>query len=187
MNELTTQDRDLEITSELLARLRAHLRRYTGDAAVAEDLMQETLLRAMEGLARYEGRASLATWLFSIASRVAADHFRAPHRRSRIVEISECGEPADDGLPIDQRLVEREMNSCVRDVIDGLPPSCRDALLLHEFEGMTAAQVAEVLECSLATAKIRIHRARERLRAALRESCSFYRDDADTFRCDRKP
>jgi RNA polymerase sigma-70 factor (ECF subfamily) len=79
------------------------------------------------------------------------------------------------------------MSSCVRDVIDGLPGNYRTALVLHDLEGLTAAQVAEVANCSLATAKIRIHRARRRLRDALEEECRFYRDDDDVFRCDRKP
>lgn len=78
------------------------------------------------------------------------------------------------------------MSACVRGVIDGLPADYRTALVLHDLEGMTAAQVAEVAHCSLATAKIRIHRARRRLKSALEDECRFYRADADVFRCDRK-
>ena len=74
----------------------------------------------------------------------------------------------------------------MRGVIDGLPEDYRTALVLHDLEGLTAAQVADVAGCSLATAKIRIHRARRRLRQALENECNFYRDDDNVFRCDRR-
>jgi len=80
-----------------------------------------------------------------------------------------------------------EMSTCVRGVIDSLPGDYRTALVLHDLEGLTAAQVADVAGCSLATAKIRIHRARRRLKDALEDECRFYRDEDDVFRCDRKP
>jgi RNA polymerase sigma-70 factor (ECF subfamily) len=78
-----------------------------------------------------------------------------------------------------------KMSACVRGVIDGLPGDYRTALVLHDLEGLTAAQVAEVAGCSLATAKIRIHRARRRLKQALEDECTFYRDEGNVFRCDR--
>jgi len=68
----------------------------------------------------------------------------------------------------------------------GLPEVYRTALVLHDLEGQTAAQVAEIAGCSIATAKIRIHRARRRLKQALDEECRFYRDGENVFRCDRK-
>jgi RNA polymerase sigma-70 factor (ECF subfamily) len=79
-----------------------------------------------------------------------------------------------------------EMNTCVRGIIDGLPSDCRTALVLHDLEGLTAAETARVCGCSLATAKIRIHRARRRLRQALEMQCTFYRDRDGVVRCDRK-
>jgi len=75
----------------------------------------------------------------------------------------------------------------VRRVIDSLPEDYRTALVLHDLEGQTAAQVADIAGCSIATAKIRIHRARRRLKQALNEECTFYRDEDNVFRCDRKP
>lgn len=174
-----------EPDEQLLASLRGYLRRYAGGAAAGDDLLQETLLRAARGIDGYLGNASLKTWLFSIASRVAADHLRDPERRVHLVEISEDLEPLEPAVVL-ERLIVDEMNDCVRAVVDSLPPAYRSALLLHEFESMTAGEVAEVLQCSVATAKIRIHRGRERLREALSRQCDFYRDEAATFRCDRK-
>jgi len=78
------------------------------------------------------------------------------------------------------------MSSCVRGVIDSLPTDYRSALVLHDLQGLTAAETAKVCSCSLATAKIRIHRARERLQQALEKACTFYRDRQNVLRCDRK-
>jgi len=163
-----------------------YLIRYIGDPAVAEDLLQETLIRMNRGLARFEGRASIKTWAFSIASRVAADYLRHPERQIRVVELEEADATVDPASGVDERLVIGEMDACIRRTIDTLPDSYRTALILHDLEGLTAEQVAEIGECSLATAKIRIHRARQRLKDALANRCTFYRDEDAVFRCDQK-
>lgn len=175
-----------QIARELSAPLRRYLARYAGDPMLADDLLQETLIRITRSLPGFAGRSSVKTWAFSIATRVAADHFRDPIHRARIVDIDEAAEPADADPGIDQRLVVDEMNACLRKVIDSLPEDYRAALVLHELEGLTADQVADVLGCSAATAKIRIHRGRVRLKEALQGECDFYRDRDNVLRCDRK-
>jgi RNA polymerase sigma-70 factor, ECF subfamily len=175
-----------QVSKELSEPLRRYLARYVGDPALADDLLQETLIRIVRGLSSFAGRASLKTWAFSIATRVAADHFRKPAHRVRIVDVDESLEVPDGDLAVDQRLVIDEMNACVRQVIDSLPEEYRAALVLHDLEDLTAAQTAEVCGSSVPTAKIRIHRARLRLKEVLQKECSFYRDAENVLRCDRK-
>ncbi|HET9229630.1 MAG TPA: RNA polymerase sigma factor [Thermoanaerobaculia bacterium] len=175
-----------QLAAGLSEPLRRYLARLSGDSAIAEDLLQETMVRIARGLPGFEGRSSTKTWAFSIATRVAADHFREPTHRVHVVEIDEACELTDHDIAVDQRLVVDEMNHCVREVIDSLPEDYRAALVLHDLEGHTAAEVAAVCDCSLATAKIRIHRARARLRSAMQEQCDFYRDSESVLRCDRK-
>lgn len=175
---------------DLLPPLRSYLRRYVGDRMLADDLLQETLLGISRGLPGFRAQASMKTWAFAIATRVAADHFRSPAQRVRIVAIDdsdEAGELPAGERPADERMVVGEMSACIHEVIDSLPGEYRAALLLHDLEDLGAAQVAEICGCSLATAKIRIHRARKRLKDALSGQCRFYRDTDDVFRCDRKP
>lgn len=176
-----------DVAQQLSDPLRRYLGRLVGDRATADDLLQETLLKIARALPGFEGRSSVKTWAFTIATRVATDHFRRPHSRARMVEIDETGSLPVLDAEFDQRLVIDEMNSCVRRVIESLPEDYRTALVLHDLEGQTAAQVADIAGCSIATAKIRIHRARRRLKQALNEECRFYRDQDDVFRCDRKP
>ncbi len=163
-----------------------YLVRYVGDRTVAEDLLQETLIRMDKGFASFEGRSSIKTWAFSIASRVAADYLRHPDRRAQVLDLDEAEAVADPSLSVDERLVIDEMDDCIRKTIDSLPDSYRTALILHDLEGLSAEQVREICECSLVTAKIRIHRARLRLKDALAKRCTFYRSEDAVFRCDRK-
>ena len=182
---MESSDQSRQIAEELSQPLLRYFGRYVGNRDLAQDLLQETLLRISRGLPTFERRAELKTWAFSIATRVAADHFRKPDNRVSIVDIDESFEPADPEPSVEQRLMIDEMTTCVRQVIDSLPEDYRAALVLHDLEGLTAAQVAEVCGCALATAKIRIHRARARLTQALQQECEFYRDGENVFRCDR--
>ena len=166
--------------------LRRYLERMVGNTATADDLLQETLLRIARGLPNFEGRSSVKTWAFTIATRVATDYFRRPETRAQIVDVDKVPEISNSDLNVDGRMVIDEMNSCVREVIDSLPEDYRAALVLHDLQGLTAAATAEACGCTLATAKIRIHRARARLKDALGKECEFYRDDDGVFRCDRK-
>jgi len=175
-----------DVMQELSGPLRRYLERLVGNRATADDLLQDTLLKIARALPEFEGRSSVKTWAFTIATRVATDHFRRPHNRAKMVEVDETGPVHALDAEIDKRLVIDEMSSCVRGIIDNLPEDYRTALVLHDLEGLTAAQVAEIAGCSLATAKIRIHRARRRLKEALNQECSFYRDEENVFRCDRK-
>ncbi|MBI4967268.1 MAG: RNA polymerase sigma factor [Rhodospirillales bacterium] len=175
-----------QVARDLSRPILHYLERYFGDRGVAEELCQETLMRMDKGYSTFAGRSSVKTWAFAIASRVAADHLRHPDRRVRFVELTEAEEVIDPLPAVDERIVVDEMNECLRQVIDGLPDAYRAALILHDLEGLTAEQTAEICACSVATAKIRIHRARLRLKEALQKECAFYSDPDGAFRCDRK-
>jgi RNA polymerase sigma-70 factor (ECF subfamily) len=172
-----------ELSSELGPALSRYLGRMVGNAADADELLQETLMRVAQGLPRFEGRSSPKTWAFRIATHVAIDFLR----RSRADALAELT-PASEVSDIDEEdaLIVDEMNACVRQVIDGLPVEYRAPLVLQALEGRTIAEIAEVCEITVATAKVRVHRARARLREALDRQCDFYQSEAGDVRCDRK-
>lgn len=124
-----------QLAQELSPALLRYLQRYVGNRTVADDLLQESLIRIARGLPAFEGKSRLKTWAFSIATHVAADYFRAPERRHRVVDVDEAAAIPDPDRPIDERIVIDEMNHCVRQVIESLPDDYRASLLLHDLEG----------------------------------------------------
>ncbi len=78
------------------------------------------------------------------------------------------------------------MHDCIKGIVDCLPENYRTVLILSEHEGLTNNDISEVLNISLDTVKIRLHRARAKLKKELEHHCSFYRDDRNEFACDRK-
>ncbi len=78
------------------------------------------------------------------------------------------------------------MNACIRNVIDQLPENYRTVIVLSELEGLSDQDMAEVLGLSLEAAKIRLHRARTRLKEDLSRHCIFYRTEQNELACDRK-
>ncbi len=82
--------------------------------------------------------------------------------------------------------MRQEMNGCIREIIQMLPETHRSVIVLSELEGLGDAEIAAILEITLPAAKIRLHRARTRLRKELTTACVFYRDDRQEFAYDRK-
>jgi RNA polymerase sigma-70 factor (ECF subfamily) len=86
----------------------------------------------------------------------------------------------------EQKVIRQEMNECIRQVIELLPDSYRSVIVLSELEGFKDNEIADVIGLSLEATKIRIHRARARLKNELTKTCVFYRDEQNEFACDRK-
>jgi RNA polymerase sigma-70 factor (ECF subfamily) len=80
-----------------------------------------------------------------------------------------------------------EMTACVQRYLMDLPDTYRAVMLLHDIEGLTNPEFAKILGISLATTKIRLHRAREKLRRALQEACFFSIDECGVVVCEPKP
>lgn len=80
-----------------------------------------------QGLPHFAGRSKARTWAFTIATRVAADYFRRPEHKLKIVEVDQAEDMADLSSSTDERFITDEMNSCVRQVIDSLPADYRSA------------------------------------------------------------
>lgn len=172
--------------TELSPSLARYLRAQVRDSAVAEDLLQETLLRIARGLADFDGRSSVKSWAYAIAAHVAIDHFRRNAGLLPTADLSEAEALPDPGRTPEEGLAIAQMNACVRQVIDALPADYRAAVLLHDFQGLSARETAAACGCTEATAKVRIHRGRSRLKAALERECELYRDGDNVLRCHRK-
>lgn len=171
------------LVGEFSKPLFGYLRRMVGNSADADDLLQETLIRVARGLPTLEQSAAVKSWLFRIASNVAIDHIR---KNKRVDPVEFTDEDDRNDVDEEDRLVLDEMNSCVREVIDSLPPDYRAVIVLFNLEGRSIAEISEILGISDSAVKVRIHRARKRLRDALDRECTFYTTSDGAIRCDRK-
>jgi RNA polymerase sigma-70 factor (ECF subfamily) len=136
------------------------------DRQAADDLTQETYLRAIPALAGFQGRSSLRTWLLSIARRVCADHLRYKQRR-RLVFVG--GGQEVESLLGEHPAVTDEVGGMVaaRDALDRLEPQRREAFVLTQLLGLPYSEAAEVIGCPVGTIRSRVARARADLVAAM--------------------
>jgi RNA polymerase sigma-70 factor (ECF subfamily) len=180
-----TTEKQLEAHREALV---GHCYRMLGSVAEADDAVQETLVRAWRALEGFDGRASLRTWLYRIATNVCLDTLGDRARRERPVAIGPAGtvhdelverprthwlEPIPDAyaLPADGDPAERAaLREAIRlafvAALQRLPPRQRAALLLAEVLGWPASEIASALETSVAA----VNSALQRARATLAES-----------------
>jgi RNA polymerase sigma-70 factor (ECF subfamily) len=186
---------------EELAGHREAIRRYilgiVRDSTEAEDLTQEALLRAHDKLGTLQNPSKMLPWLYRIATNVSYDRFRQASFKHRPLSLDQkldgdaeanSVETVADAEPrLDLAMEQEEMGDCVQRYLAGLSDQYRAVILLHDTQGLTNPQIAEMLGVSLATVKIRLHRARKRLREALGDACSFDNDDRGVLVCEPKP
>lgn len=187
MSEIPDRELSFEgLAKDLSPPLARYLQRLVGNQTAAEDVLQETLIRIARGLPTFDGRSSVKTWCFTIATHAAMDYFRKTSAGSLTAEDGDAMDLPDSAPTPEEHLALAQMNACVRDVIASLSDDYRAAILLHDLGDLSARETAEACGCSEAAAKIRIHRARAKLKQALNAECAFYRDEDNVLRCHRR-
>jgi RNA polymerase sigma-70 factor (ECF subfamily) len=163
------------------------------DPVQAEDLVQETFLRAHRSRDSLKDPAALKAWLYRIATNVCCDYFRrlaspvaTPLTNLEFIDRLESGTADQEEPGIDSLVAQGEMGRCVQRLIHRLPETYRLAILLHDVHGLTNSEAAQVLDCSLEAAKMYVHRARRQLKEALLGACEFSRDERGVFVCQPK-
>lgn len=162
--------------------LTGHCYRMLGSIVDADDAVQETLIRAWRGLERFDGRASLGTWLYRIATNVCLDELASRERRTRPIEEGAAGSTSDEmverprthwiepipdarAIPADAdparlAILRQSIRLAFVAALQHLAPRQRAALLLMEVLGWSAAEVAETLDTSVAAVNSALQRAR---------------------------
>jgi RNA polymerase sigma-70 factor, ECF subfamily len=172
-------------------KIHRYLSRLTG-AEEAEDLTQEVFIKVNRGLKDFRGESKLSSWIYRIATNTALDHLRRPSQitaETTSIDTEREDEPVRLGGEvsfIDRQLIRKEMNACIRNVIKQLPQDYRTVIVLGELEEFKNNEIAEILQVSLESVKIRLHRARKQLKKELENLCCFYRDERNVLSCDLK-
>ena len=138
----------------------AAARRVTGDAALAEDAAQEAFLRAYRSLSRYERRSSFSAWVRTIAVNAAIDIVRRRRPESPVEDRAAPG-------GVERRQEDLDL---LRRALAALPAMDREILLARELEGIGDAAIARRLGLTVTGVRVRVHRARRRLRERFKEA-----------------
>lgn len=166
------------------------------DTAEADDLTQDTLLRAQDNVAALKDPSKLKSWLYRIATNMCYDRFRQASYRHRGLSLDQTKEdsenssqvelPMDSAPRLDKAIEQKEMSVCVQKYVADLDDSYRAVIMLHDMEGLTNPEIAKMLGISLANVKMRLHRARNKLRIALDEACDLSIDERGVCVCEPK-
>ncbi len=170
-------------------RIFRYIQSMTHDEAEAEDLAQEAFLRALRSRNSLREEAAQTAWLYRIATHVTLDRLRQHARRAPLeseVDPDETDVAEPDSPSLQQTMERDEMSGCVQEYLNRLPDNYRAVILLHDMHELTAQEIAQLLGESLPTVKIRLHRARIKLKAALRAGCDFSYDESSTLTCESK-
>jgi len=143
----------------------AHL---SADPQAADDLAQDTFLRALGSLHRFEGRCSARTWLLSIARRAVIDSFRHAAARPRLSDVQEWQLAVEHAQPHD--LPGFDDGIALLDLLAALPDERREAFTLTQLLGLPYAEAAVVSDCPVGTVRSRVARARATLMGQLAEA-----------------
>jgi RNA polymerase sigma-70 factor (ECF subfamily) len=162
----------------LMPSLYAAALRMTRNPADAEDLVQETYLRAYRGFGGFQEGTNLKAWLYRILTNTFINSYRAKKRRPDEAELDEVEdlylyrrigglEAALAGRSAEDELLDRFTDTEVKEAIESLPESFRLAVLLADVEGFAYKEIAEILDIPIGTVMSRLHRGRKALQKRL--------------------
>ncbi len=142
--------------------------RYIKDAAEAEDVAQDTFIKAYRALADFRGESAFYTWLYRIAINTAKNYLLTRARRNYDLEVEvQDAEQVENAPQLkdydtpDGHLLSEEIYAAVQDTIESLPDEMRVAIMLREYEGLSYEEIATAMDCPIGTVRSRIFRARE--------------------------
>ena len=163
---------------------------YVADAALAEEVVQDTWMAAIDALDRFEGRSSLRTWIFGILIHKAKDRGVRESRHATFSDFENDGDddavdparfhssadavsgwafppqPWDERTP-EQLLASKQAFMALNDAVDDLPRGLREVLVLKDIEGVDTSEICALLKITETNLYVRLHRARERVRRAV--------------------
>ncbi|WP_311765425.1 sigma-70 family RNA polymerase sigma factor [Streptomyces zingiberis] len=148
--------------------VRRYLVRLTGDPQGAEDLVQDTYLRALRSLPGFQGRSPARGWLLTIARRVVVDRIRSERARPRRARVEDWQTVVEDAQP--RGLPGFDEGVALAELLARLPALRREVFVLTQLLGLPYAEAARIAGCPVGTVRSRVARARETLIALLEDA-----------------
>ena len=169
-----------DLAMEFMAPLYTAALRMTRNPADAEDLVQETYLKAYRAFAGFEAGTNLKAWLYRILTNTYINSYRAKKRRPEIADVEDVedlylyrrlsgDQPTGLGRSAEDEALDRFTDVEVKEAIESLPDTFRMAVLLADVEGFSYKEIAEITDVPIGTVMSRIHRGRKALQKALFE------------------
>ncbi len=181
-------DFDSLVTTERLGLARYFLH-AVHDVGLAEDLTQETFLRAVQGWAAFRGECSPRTWLRRIAVNILRDHWRgrASEDGTMLPRPLEDAPPLADPQESPALAIERrQVQACLGNLVGQLPSGEREALVLAVQGALPAREIARRLGLTPEAARTRLHRARRKLAAMVGRRCALVTDEGGALSCEAR-
>jgi RNA polymerase sigma-70 factor (ECF subfamily) len=165
-------------------RVRKFIFALVKDEWVADDLIQETFIKVQKNLDQLKEESKLSSWIFRIAYNHCQDHFRKMSQSSKSDRVlTEKKEILAEPL-FQKELEQHQMGECVQEKVRRLPESYQTVLVLFDLMEFSHQEIAEILDISVENVKVRLHRARKKLKTILEEECRFEVDDRNVLICD---
>ena len=154
------------------------------DEWVTDDIIQETFIKVQKNLKQLREESKISSWIFRIAYNLCLDHFRKMGQSSKNFRIFvEKKEILSEPL-FQKEFEQHQMGECIQDKIRLLPESYQTVLILYDLMEFSHQEIAEIVEISVDNVKVRLHRARKKLKAILEQSCQFEVDERNVLICD---
>jgi len=176
----------MEIHDRYYAKIKKFILAFVKDEWAADDLTQETFFKAQKELGTLRDPSKLSSWLFRIAYNLCQEYFRRPKMSHTEEEGMQDRTECHVVVPIHKELQQRQMGECVQDKMGLLSDSHRTILVLSDVMEYSYQEIADILGITVENVKVRIHRARKRLKAILQKKCSFEVDERGVLACDPK-
>ncbi len=171
----------LELQDKYYSLIKRFVSFHVKDYWVAEDIVQETFLKAHRSLDTLKDPSKAKTWLYTIAWNLCLTHFKKVKKKPEA--LSDHIETKPALVNIQQQVEQNEMGDCVQDKIKLLPDNLKQVLSLYDIEDFSHKDISEILNISIETSKTRLHRARKALKEILKKECTFQRDSRNIFVC----
>ena len=177
---MADQARFTELAMPYMSALYSAALRMTRNPADAEDLVQETYLRAYRGFGGFKDGTNLKAWLYKILTNTFINAYRSRRRRPEQTEIEDVEdlylyrrlgglEGATAGRSAEEEVLDHFTDSDVKEALESLPETFRMAVLLADVEGFSYREIADIMEIPIGTVMSRLHRGRRALQKALLE------------------